>query len=170
VRKRTAKHEKGEYNAMKNAFDACRSDNAVKALYAQLLPAVLDDVAAKAALDAQYTEAVARTYKVRQPAKSARAYEFVAQLNETVRRAIERAFRFDTIEAVEVCGYWVWADVQGNAEALKPRMKAIGYTWSVGKGRFFFAGCPANGTMDMPKIRQLYGSQMVTREDMAGAV
>ena len=79
-----------------------------------------------------------------------------------LQEAIDAARKLDGA-IVEICGMWAWVTDTQHHDALI----SIGYKYSKGKGKYYFAGCAARsrGGASMGYIRTHYGSQIVAGKD-----
>jgi hypothetical protein len=68
---------------------------------------------------------------------------------------------------IEVCGSWIW--VSGNTKPYKDQLKEAGFKWASKKQNWFYAASPGGAKKgrgwSMGKIRDIYGSQQVEKEE-----
>lgn len=80
--------------------------------------------------------------------------------------AINAVINLDGV-IIEVCSAWVW--LSGNTKEHKDAIKSAGYFWASQKKQWYFR--PADyksrnrGSWNMDKIRDVYGSSTVRKQD-----
>lgn len=147
-------------------FTNCKTSDEIKSKYRELAkvnhPDLGGNTATMQSINAEYALAVNHAVRFEKPGKTEQEYSDLAEVNETVRQAVESIVNLPEIE-IEICGLWVW--VSGNTRAVKDSLKEAGYRWASKKLLWYFAGVPASsfGKKDMNDIREKYGSEIVKR-------
>jgi len=103
---------------------------------------------------------------------------FLADVNPFVRETLKKT-REAGIKNLEVCGRWIWVNLEKSDVESRSKLKEIEvdgkkYRWHTTKLLWYWAGCRKLGKkeVDMAGIRAFYGSstyQETEKEELAAA-
>lgn len=76
---------------------------------------------------------------------------------------INELIKYENIN-IDIVGSWLW--ISGNTYAIKDQLKKIGFRWSKGKKKWYYADTLSNkkkkGTLSYNQIVSKYGKQTIT--------